>query len=113
MSKPPIDVRLIDHAKNILQAYPLPQELKARAWDAWHDSRTVAELKPKLAALHIPNEHIVQALLLAKRACEPEPEPMNSVLEVLNYMAKMPREVLDRVEKHKNVLNHFLHFLGD
>ena len=106
-----IDQRLVDHAKNILQAAPLDDETKATLYDHFYDAKSSTELAGKLNGIPV-SEELKHQLFTAKKLNDPEPTHFDKVTAAITRMNQMPKATLDFVERFPNVLRAFTSVKG-
>jgi hypothetical protein len=91
-----------DCAEHILRLELASDEVRANAWEAFHQSQTPEELVTNLRPIPISDE-TKRALLLAKQITQPPPTPVDKVVSALGAMAKMNPHVLAAAESHPTV----------
>src|ERR1035441_10346449 len=101
-----IDQRLVDHAKNILQAAPLDDETKATLYDHFYDAKSSTELAGKLNGILV-SDALKHQLFTAKKLNDPEPTHTDNMIAAITRMNQMPKATLDFVERFPNVLRAF------
>jgi hypothetical protein len=111
-SAPPETVQIEqgDHAGNVLQHAPINHNVKADIWDEVYRAPNADVLARSLKSFDIPS-HVVAALIVAKRLLDtehPEPSRADKVKSAGQQMSAIPKETLDLMERHPNVMKHLL-----
>src|ERR1017187_1461038 len=95
-----------DPAKPILANDPaVTDDLRAQAWDHFHQSANADELAQHLATLAVPDD-TKKKLYQAKQAMTPPPviDPIAKTKDVMTQLSQIDPKVLDAAEAHPNVL---------
>jgi hypothetical protein len=100
----PLDPRLVDHARVILDDAPLEDSTKAALWEIWHYAPTVSALARRLAECDIPEALETRMLEAKKASSEPIAPPVDAATAAISRMAQIDPKVLDAAEKHLNAL---------
>jgi hypothetical protein len=95
-----VDPRLIDHAKNILQAVAIDSVAASSAWDLFYDAKSAHELATRLQPLALPDD-INRQLIEAKKLSDPGKGPMDRVFD---RMMNLSPATLDLAERHPTIL---------
>ncbi len=104
-----IDPRLMsDPAQHILASEPsLSNEQRADIWDDFLTAPHARALSARLAARNLPPQ-VVDLLLEAKRASEPEPSPTSHIETAIKAMSQLDPKLLELAESHPQLLRHYV-----